>query len=101
PAGLPDDMPCPPGELPLAGGGCQPAGLPPDMPCPGEIELGDGTCAPAPLPAIDCAEGFEPDGNGGCNAILPAAACPQGQMAIPGETACHEVALCGQGTWGN
>src|SRR5262245_49664164 len=34
PAGLPPDMPCPPGEYELAGYGCVPAGLPPDMPCP-------------------------------------------------------------------
>src|SRR5262245_59309187 len=70
-------MPCPPGEL-AVNGSCQPAGVPPSA----------------------CGKGFMPDGKQGCEPILPAAPCPAGQMAIPGETTCHEVAPCGQGTWG-
>ncbi|MGK3987316.1 right-handed parallel beta-helix repeat-containing protein [Sorangium sp. So ce136] len=77
-AGLPLDMPCPPGETPLEGGGCQPAGVPPEA----------------------CGEGFEPDGRGGCSAILPEDPCPPGLMAIPGDTECHEVAPCGDGDYG-
>ncbi|WP_437670771.1 hypothetical protein [Sorangium sp. So ce131] len=77
-AGLPPDMPCPPGEAPLEGGGCQPAGVPPDA----------------------CGQGFEPDGRGGCDPILPEGPCPPGLMAVPGDVACREVAPCGDGDYG-
>jgi len=56
----------------------------------------DGSCVVVGVPPDRCAIGFEPDGVGGCNAVLPAAACPPGTMAIPGETACREVAPCGE-----
>src|SRR5690348_9122716 len=73
--GSPDAGPatCPPGELPLEGGGCQEAGLPPgvtaglppDMPCPpGELPLDGGGCQPAGVPPDACGKGFEPDGQG-------------------------------------
>ena len=102
PAGLPMDMPCPPGEWPDDKGGCQPAGLPLDMPCPpGEWLREDGGCQPAGVPPESCAEGFAPDGEAGCEVILPAEDCPKGQMAIPGETVCHEVAPCGTGDYGD
>ncbi|WP_437630269.1 right-handed parallel beta-helix repeat-containing protein [Sorangium sp. So ce854] len=101
PAGLPLDMPCPPGEMPLDDGRCQPAGLPLDMPCPpGEAPLDDGRCQPAGVPPEACGQGFEPDGRGGCNAALPEDPCPPGQMAIPGEIECHDVAPCGEGDYG-
>src|SRR5690606_20936606 len=48
-----------------------------------------------------CAAGFAHDGEGGCVAILPAEACSAGQLALPGETSCHDVAPCGSGTWGS
>ncbi|WP_437985179.1 right-handed parallel beta-helix repeat-containing protein [Sorangium sp. So ce117] len=102
PAGLPPDMACPPGELALETGACQPAGLPPDMACPpGELALESGECQPAGVPPEACGEGFASDGNGGCEAILPEEECPEGQMAIPGETSCREVAPCGDGPWGD
>ncbi len=104
-AGPPDagPSPCVPGELTLADGTCQPAGLPPNMPCPpGELLLEDGkTCQKAGVPASACEVGFLPDGKEGCEPILPADACPEGQMAIPGDTACREIAPCGSGTWGD
>ncbi|WP_437985174.1 right-handed parallel beta-helix repeat-containing protein [Sorangium sp. So ce117] len=102
PAGLPADMACPPGELALETGACQPAGLPADMACPpGELALESGECQPAGVPPEACGEGFASDGNGGCAAILPQEECPEGQMAIPGETSCREVAPCGDGPWGD
>jgi hypothetical protein len=103
PAGLPPDMLCDPGELLLEDGiTCQPAGLPPDMPCPpGELPLGDGACQKAGVPPSACGLGFLPDGKDGCEPILPADPCPEGLMAVPGDTACHEVAPCGSGTWGD
>lgn len=102
PAGLPPDMPCAPGELELADGRCQPAGLPLDMQCPpGERPLKGGGCQPAGVPPEMCGPGFEPDGNMGCNPILPSEPCPFGLIAVPGETECHEVAPCGNGTWGD
>ncbi|WP_437670759.1 hypothetical protein [Sorangium sp. So ce131] len=101
PAGLPPDMPCPPGETPLEGGGCQPAGLPRDMACPpGEMPLEGGGCQPAGVPPDACGQGFAPDGRGGCDPILPERPCPPGQMAIPGDTSCREVAPCGTGDYG-
>lgn len=70
---------CPAGEAPLAGGGCRPAGVPPSA----------------------CAQGFEPDGRAGCVAVLPAQPCADGQLALPGEDACHELAPCGDPPWGD
>src|SRR5262249_46663449 len=60
------------------GGGCQPAGVPPEA----------------------CGEGFTADGAQGCRAVLPAQPCGAGEMAVPGEAACHRVAVCSVGTWG-
>src|SRR6185369_521075 len=75
---------CPPGELQLDDGRCQPAGLPLDMQCPpGETPLDNGGCQPAGVPPEACGQGFEPDGQGGCNAILPPDPCPPGLMAVP------------------
>lgn len=75
--------PCQPGEEPLESGGCLPAG--------------EGAGIAPEL----CGEGFAPDGASGCYAILPAAPCPAGQMAVPGEETCRPVAPCGEGTWGD
>lgn len=102
PAGLPLDMQCPPGELALENGGCQPAGLPTDMVCPpGEYEKEGGGCEPAGIPPEMCAPGFLPDGNRGCEPILPVDPCPDGMMAIPGDTVCREVMPCGVGDYGD
>jgi len=96
------EAPCGPGELELADGRCQPPGLPLDMPCPpGEAPLEDGSCQAAGVPPSECGDGFTSDGEGGCEPILPKDPCPDGLMAIPGETVCHEVAPCGAGTWGD
>jgi hypothetical protein len=102
PAGLPPDMQCPPGETPLDDGvSCQPAGLPPEMPCPpGETSTAGGGCEPAGVPPDACGQGFEADGKGGCDPVLPAAPCPPGKMALPGETQCRDVAPCGNGDYG-
>jgi len=102
PAGLPLDMQCQPGELALENGGCQPAGLPLDMVCPpGEYEKEGGGCEPAGIPPEMCAPGFMPDGDRGCEPILPADPCPDGLMAIPGDTVCREVMPCGVGDYGD
>ncbi len=66
----------------------------------GELTLEDGTCLAAGVPPELCAEGFEPLGDG-CEPILPETPCPAGQLALPGETVCHDVAPCGAGTWGD
>ncbi|MBW2526652.1 MAG: DUF1565 domain-containing protein [Deltaproteobacteria bacterium] len=55
----------------------------------------------AGIPPERCGEGFEPDGAMRCEPVLPAAACGPGEMAIPGETACREVAPCGAGPFGD
>src|SRR5215471_20099119 len=67
---------------------------------PGEATLKDGTCVPAGVPANACAAGFVADGKAGCRAVLPPSPCDKGQMAVPGETACHDVDDCGTGTYG-
>ena len=93
---------CDPGQWLLEDGTCWAAGLPADMPCPpGEWPRDEGTCVPAGVPPDGCAEGFVHDGDRGCDPILPAEPCAEGLMAIPGETACREVAPCGDGTWGD
>jgi hypothetical protein len=91
------------------GGG---AGPPTPQECAiGDRVAGDGTCcAPGTKPGSEgctpagilvCGAGFDSDDTGGCVALGPAAACPDGQVALPGETACHELMDCGQGQWGN
>ncbi len=98
----PTDVACDVNELKLVDGRCQPPGLPFDMPCPpGETPLPDGACQPAGVPPRQCGVGFEADGLGGCHPVLPLEVCAKGLMAIPGETACREVAPCGDGTWGD
>ncbi|MEZ4313840.1 MAG: hypothetical protein R3F14_37950 [Polyangiaceae bacterium] len=68
---------------------------------PGEAESPDGTCVQAGVPPEACAEGFTPDGEAGCTPVLPPDPCSPGQLALPGDTACHEVAPCGEGPWGD
>src|SRR4029079_675257 len=80
--------------------GTGPADAGPDACPPGTMLLDDGGCQKAGVPPGACGQGFEPNGQGGCNAILPAAPCPPGQMAVPGDTQCHEVAPCGNGDYG-
>jgi hypothetical protein len=93
---------CATGEWLRDDGVCVPAGLPPDMPCPpGEWLRDDGTCIPAGVPPEGCGDGFVHDGDRGCEPILPEAACPSGQMAVPGETTCREIAPCATGRWGD
>src|SRR4051812_10245317 len=70
---------CSDDSVPLLGGGCQKIGVP------------EGGCA----------EGFAHDGQGGCTAQLPVADCAKGTFAVPGETACHEVAPCGPAPYGD
>jgi hypothetical protein len=92
---------CKPGEWVRDDGACVPAGLPPDLACPpGEDEV-DGACVAAGTPPEGCGAGFVHDGDRGCEPILPAAPCGDGEMAVPGDEACHEVAPCGSGTWGS
>jgi hypothetical protein len=70
---------CEPSETLRENGDCQPAGIPPEM----------------------CAVGFVPDGNRGCEPILPAEPCPDGMTAIPGETLCRQMMPCGSGDYGD
>lgn len=99
--GLPGNLACPPGELWHEDRGCQPAGLPLDLPCqPGELFEG-GVCKPAGVSPEGCAAGFMPDGDRGCEPILPSTTCSEGEMAIPGESTCREIVPCGDGPWGD
>ncbi|MGZ3419113.1 MAG: hypothetical protein ACXVEE_14675 [Polyangiales bacterium] len=47
-----------------------------------------------------CAEGFSPDGEGGCVPILPPDRCGPGTMALPGETTCSALVDCGTDPYG-
>ncbi len=62
-----------------------------------EMRLVDGSCLAVGVPPDRCGDGFVTDEVGGCVAILPETPCPLGLMALPGETACREVAPCGEG----
>ncbi len=66
-----------------------------------EVALPDGSCLRPGVPPGGCAEGFVHDGEYGCEPILPAEPCPEGSMALPGETECHPVMACGDGVWGD
>src|SRR5262249_5002934 len=81
---------------------CMPAGLPADMPCPpGERQQSDGRCVPAGVPPGGCGDGFAQDRERSCAPVLPADPCPAGMMAVPGEPECRDIAPCGAGTWGD
>ncbi len=96
----PSPTPCVAGETKLDDGSCLPAGTQPDG-CPaGEHAVGE-ICQPAGIPPELCAPGFEPDGTDSCDPIVPTDPCPPGQLALLGETQCHEVAPCGSGPWGD
>lgn len=56
----------------------------------------EGGCVDSGITA--CANGFVLD-SGGCRAVLPEEKCARGTFAVPGETACHLVAPCGEGLW--
>ncbi len=80
----------------------EPAPEPPLEHCAAnEVALSDGSCLFAGMAPEDCAVGFVHDGALGCEPVLPAEACPFGQLAAVGETTCREVAPCGDGTWGD
>jgi hypothetical protein len=68
---------------------------------PGELAAADGACTAPGVPADGCGAGFEPTGDGGCTAVLPADPCAPGKMAVPGQTQCADVAPCGAETWGD
>ncbi len=104
---------CPPGEI-EEDGECRPAGLPVDLPCkPAELLGENGICQPAGIPEESnpkksvgvptdgCHAGFTHDGAYGCAPDMPKTACLDGNVAVPGDSSCHEVAECGTGTWGN
>jgi len=65
-----------------------------------ELLLADGTCVRPGVPADGCAAGFVHDGEYGCDPVLPPEPCPVGLMAVPGESECHPIMECGEGTWG-
>jgi hypothetical protein len=91
---------CKPGEW-IRDGVCVAAGLPPDLDCPPGEWLLEGACIPAGVPPDGCGEGFEHDGDRGCEPTLPSMPCPPSQMAVPGETRCRDVSPCAAGTWGD
>jgi hypothetical protein len=66
-----------------------------------EVALADGRCMRPGARPEDCGAGFVHDGEYGCEPVLPEAPCAPGTMAVPGETACREVAPCGEGSWGD
>src|SRR5262245_25681257 len=74
----------------------------PAMPCPpGDVILADGGCRAAGIPDTECGDGFVPTGDGACVAVLPAEPCAPGTFALLGETSCHEIVPCGAGPFGD
>ena len=90
---------CAAGETLQADGKCAPAKIEPKGCVPGELELADKSCQAAGVPVGGCGKGFKHDGKGGCDPILPAAVCAKGQLAVPGDAACHEIGACGAGPY--
>ncbi len=86
-------------ETPCEGAHCVDAGTPPPTCAAFELPTVGG-CKAIGVPVDGCASGFRHDGEGGCLAVLPSAACPKGELAIPGDTACHPVGACGTDPWG-
>lgn len=91
---------CPPGHWAAPNEECEEAGLPSDMPCPPGTHDWNGQCEPAGVPASACGDGFVHDGVG-CEARLPSGPCGSGEIAVPGDAQCRPVASCGTGTWGD
>ncbi len=77
-----------------------PAATPPVGCGSDEVSLPEGGCFSPGVPAAQCGVGFDTDAEGGCLPVLPAEACGDGELAVPGDTECHEIAACGAGPWG-
>jgi hypothetical protein len=91
---------CPPPNRVIDDGSCVAPGVQDSGCLAGELTLDDGSCLPAGVPAEVVSDGFTPV-DGGFEAILPAAPCPSGMMAVPGDATCRPVMDCGSGRWGN
>jgi len=65
------------------------------------VPIAGDACITPGVASDGCGDGFEHDGEYGCEPILPTEPCPKGQMALPGETACRPVMACPSGTWGD
>jgi len=91
--------PCPPGERVGPSGACLAAGIQNDGCDAGEHAV-DGVCHPAGIAPDACGTGFTSTNDGACAPILPETPCPPGEIAVPGETACHVLADCGSEPWG-
>ncbi len=90
---------CPAGQTLQADGTCKAEMMPPKSCVAGELELADKSCQPAGVAPGGCGKGFTADGKGGCDPVLPAMACAAGQLAVPGDAACHELSPCGAGPY--
>src|SRR5437763_1439095 len=89
---------CPEGQAANTDGTC--SAPPAPVGCQaGEVTRANGSCQKPGVPADGCAKGFKHDADVGCEPILPAVPCGAGQLAVPGESACHEVAACGAGAF--
>lgn len=85
--------PCPEGHL-AEGLACTPIFADPgDCAGPGEMPALGGGCRPVGV--LQCAEGFLPDGEGGCDAILPPGPdpCPPGTVERIGSDQCQPVGV--------
>src|SRR4051812_16068368 len=84
--------------------GQEPAGDAPmlaPVACAAGERLLDNACFRPGVPVDGCAPGFMHDGVDSCEPILPGSDCAEGEMAVPGETECREVAACGDGRFGS
>jgi hypothetical protein len=83
-------------SAPVVGGA---GGSGPQGCAPGTLAAVDGGCVPVGIPADGCAPGFD-FVDDACISSLPSEACAPGQLALPGELSCRDVAPCDGSRWG-
>ncbi len=56
-----------------------------------ELLRADGSCLAIGVLPDQCAEGFDPTDEGGCEPRLPDAPCSDGELALPGDESCQPL----------
>jgi hypothetical protein len=64
------------------------------------VPIAGGGCTKVGVPEDGCGDAFKSDGQGGCTPILPSAECPDGSIAVPGDTTCAPLRACGSDPYG-
>lgn len=83
------------------GGETSKASDPPTSCASPSLSLPNGECIRPGIDGDGCGQGFDHDGEYGCDPVLAGDGCPAGQMAVPGDASCRAVMPCGAGSWGD